>query len=423
MSGERDKLLIVGASARAAAHSALRAGITPIAVDLFGDRDLAQVARVLPVRRWPGDVPALARTAPAGPWMYTGALENHPRIVAAVSSRRTLWGNPASVLRRVRDPFCLRDALLNATLPALELRTADDPPPSDGSWVLKPRRSAGGRGIQRWTAAAVPATRREPHFFQRYAEGTAISAVFVGHSSSTALVGISQQLVGLRLLSAGPFAYCGSIGPFNLPPTAARQVEHTGITLGSRFGLRGLFGIDFVLSEGAAWPVELNPRYTASVEVLEHANGIPLLDWHRRAFERDADLPNSPPEAAGRDNSGDRAASQSTSPASVAKAILYAPCDLHVTRLGPFVAADPIRSMPAYTDLPHDGARIRQGRPVCTVLAQATTRSDCLGLLDERLARLRSALGLAAAPPVSIEPGDCGEACGRSGPARRAGGL
>src|SRR3974377_992463 len=71
-------VLIVGASARAAAFSALRAGMLPGAVDRFGDRDPHAVARCV---RGPPEAcaEALLEAAddfPACPWLYTGGLEN-----------------------------------------------------------------------------------------------------------------------------------------------------------------------------------------------------------------------------------------------------------------------------------------------------------------------------------------------------------
>ena len=41
--------------------------------------------------------------------------------------------------------------------------------------------------------------------------------------------------------------------------------------------LHGLFGIDFVLDRDRVWLTEVNPRYTASVEVLELARRQSLL--------------------------------------------------------------------------------------------------------------------------------------------------
>src|SRR5439155_16563562 len=42
-------------------------------------------------------------------------------------------------------------------------------------------------------------------------------------------------------------------------------------------GLRGVFNIDFVLSGGRPIPLEVNPRYSASIEVLEHGIGRPVF--------------------------------------------------------------------------------------------------------------------------------------------------
>ena len=39
------------------------------------------------------------------------------------------------------------------------------------------------------------------------------------------------------------------------------------------FGLVGLNGIDFIARDGVPWPIEVNPRYSASMELLERARG------------------------------------------------------------------------------------------------------------------------------------------------------
>jgi predicted ATP-grasp superfamily ATP-dependent carboligase len=376
---ERQSLLIVGASARAAVHSALRAGFAPIAVDLFGDRDLRQVAAAVTIRRWPADVPGVCRQAASAPWMYTGALENHPRIVAAVSALRPLWGNSPAVLRRIRDPVRVATVLRATGLPALEVRAASDPPPADGRWLLKPRRGAAGHGIHRWTGDAQDArSRLAPHYFQRIVPGLPLSAVFVGLPPTAKLLGISRQWIGVEALSAGPFAYCGSIGPLWLAAEMQRQIERTGDELARCFSLRGLFGIDFVQDAGIAFPVEVNPRYTASVEVLEQALGVSAIALHAEAFG--ASVAGSPGGVSG--------------PRIVAKAILYAPENIVIPALDAFLSPDPIRSLPDFADLPETGAQIPRGRPICTVLAAGTTREECLRQLNERLALLRRALKL-----------------------------
>ena len=44
--------------------------------------------------------------------------------------------------------------------------------------------------------------------------------------------------------------------------------------LADRFELSGLFGVDFILDGDQVWTLEVNPRYTASVEIVERATGI-----------------------------------------------------------------------------------------------------------------------------------------------------
>src|SRR5687767_7079098 len=107
-------LLILGASARAAAWSARRAGFEPSAGDLFTDEDLRACCPAWRCERYPRDFEQIAAEAPPGPWIYTGGLENHPRLVDRIAARRPLFGNPGDVLREARDPFRLAEVLAAA---------------------------------------------------------------------------------------------------------------------------------------------------------------------------------------------------------------------------------------------------------------------------------------------------------------------
>src|SRR5262245_1733505 len=99
----KQTIIIAGASARAAAFSALRAGLEPYCFDLFADADLAARCPVvrLDADGYPHNLLKEIRKSPTGPWMYTGGLENHPRLVDAISRERELWGNGAAVLNQV----------------------------------------------------------------------------------------------------------------------------------------------------------------------------------------------------------------------------------------------------------------------------------------------------------------------------------
>src|SRR4051794_36249153 len=155
-------LLIFGASARAAAFSALRAGLRPWCADLFADADLRAVCPCHRVRRsrYPGALARAASDAPPGPWMYTGGLENHSSLVRRLTRARPLWGNDADVLARVRGPEAFarfaRDA--GFPCPAFRLHAADVPP--HGRWLVKPCRGSGGAGIHAWDGEGTGAGRR-----------------------------------------------------------------------------------------------------------------------------------------------------------------------------------------------------------------------------------------------------------------------
>lgn len=366
MGKEGQTVVLCGASVRAAAFSALRAGMRPWCIDLFGDLDLqASVpCQVIPGAAYPHGLLEYVRHAPDGPLVYTGALENHPDLVERLTFSRQLWGNPAEVLRSVRSPERVHAALTAAGVacPAVALQGADTQ--STTGWLTKPLRGAGGSGIRRW----APGERLAPHhYLQQFVPGTSIAALYVGNGQQAALVGVTEQLVGASWLHAAPFHYCGSVGPLPLREALLVRLSHLGAVLGRTFSLRGLFGVDCQVKDEVPYPVEINPRYTASVEVLEHATGLRALELHRAALGSLSE--NAVPGCSS--NSG-----------WVGKAIYFAPHDLVVPQAGPWQHAldNPWSPeiLPRFGDIPAAGTRIPRGRPVLTCFARAATRHACL---------------------------------------------
>jgi predicted ATP-grasp superfamily ATP-dependent carboligase len=358
-------LLIVGASTRASAFSALRAGVRPVCFDLFSDRDLAAVCPVQQVD--PADYPdafiRLAERAPPGPWLYTGAIENHPDLIDRISARRTLWGNPASTVRAVRDPRAVADVLRRAGLPVPDVRLSPENLPRDGTWLVKPLESAGGGGIEPLGPSTEPP--RQPAYYQERIEGPSLAAIYLGDRLTARLRGVTLQEIGRP---GAPFAYAGSLGPWPLAPVVLGRLEALGATLAAAFGLAGLFGVDFVLRDEQPWPVEVNPRYTASVEVLELALGRSLLAEHARAF--DPTFSESKPQA-GRGYVGKRilyASNPLRFPAGVCRARRLR----HHSRF------------PRLGDIPWPGTDFRFGAPVLTVFAHGTSLESCRRRLNRK---------------------------------------
>ena len=104
MSASQIDLLIVGASARAAAGSARRAGLRVATCDLFADGDLAACAQATRIGRYPAGLKPWIEQQAAVPWIYTGALENHPGLIEQLAALRPLLGTSADAVRAARDP-------------------------------------------------------------------------------------------------------------------------------------------------------------------------------------------------------------------------------------------------------------------------------------------------------------------------------
>ena len=107
-----------------------------------------------------------------------------------------------------------------------------------------------------------------------------MSAVYLSREGwSAVLVGVTEQLIGEPRLNADWYAWCGSIGPVALSDPERGALSRLGVALAQRHDLRGLFGVDFVRDRsGGWWPVEVNPRWVPSADVLERAaSGQSLL--------------------------------------------------------------------------------------------------------------------------------------------------
>lgn len=369
-------LVIFGASTRAAAFSAIRAGFDPICGDMFADADLRAHATVLDVPHYPHNLAEAVAHLPALPWIYTGALENSPSEVERISAYLNLWGNSSSTLKRCRNPWFCRDILQQAGLPALELRSSSSTPARDGMWLMKPLRSAAGREIAVWGAETV--SLGEQHYFQQLATGTPISAAFLATPESAELLGISQQLIGWWQTNAPGFGYCGSVFPWSdCDLKLAELIRQIGSVIGRECGLRGLFGIDLISDGQTAWLTEVNPRYTASMELLEYYWQVPLLDWHRRACVEDnfdVRLPEVPWTSQGQ---------------YCCKVVMYANRAARALDLTAEIpAAVDLTTLPQVADIPVPGTEIFPGQPVFTCLGTGDHPSILQHSLMQRAADL-----------------------------------
>lgn len=373
MSGEPN-IIVVGTSTRAAAFSALRAGMRPYAIDLFADSDLVDVCPAIKIQRYPQDFEQALAKAPQAPWIYTGGLENYTDLVERMAALRPLYGNGADVLRKVRSPELLTAFLADSRFEMPEIRTLPPSPDSSQMWLRKPRRSSGGLGICRADADMTSANGQN-WYYQRYIAGESSSAVYLAKDNGCELLGVTRQSCGVPEIPEVPFLYGGSA-------TVQEDWEYLlglkdlGESVAKNFGLRGLFNIDFV----GGYSVEINPRYSASIEILEHTQARNFLTMHVAAF--DAGI------------RGEKKCWVSKRPRHVAKRIVYATSDCIVT---PYMERlrkswNIERLLPCLADVPRNGDRIHRGQPVATVIVEGASDQEVQRLLEERVTAVQRTL-------------------------------
>jgi predicted ATP-grasp superfamily ATP-dependent carboligase len=363
-------VLIAGVSTRAAAESAALAGFIATAIDAFVDLDQHPSVRAVSP---PGtySTQGAARAASeieCDAVVYVSGFENHPGAVTTLTAGRALWGNSPDVLARVRDPMVVAQTFRarGHAVPAVSLRAGTEA--GVGRWLVKPLDAGGGHGVRLWQHG-----QRLPDrcYLQDLVDGIPGSVVFVAAGGRAVPLGVSRQLIGERAFGAAGYQYCGNVLE---PATTDEGVEliHAACALADaaaeEFDLVGVNGIDFVAHGRVPYPVEVNPRWCASLELVERSYGLSVFAAHAGACATGA-LPDFDLIGARRDKGA------------AGKAVVFATRDLTVGDTEEWLG-DSIE--PSIRDVPRSGERIRAGRPVCTVFAAGHDGDSCRAALERR---------------------------------------
>ena len=375
---DRASILIAGVSGRGLAASARRAGLEPLVADFFADADTLRMARacikLADIREgfnWEELAPALERLAaeasspPIG-LVYGSGFEGRPKLLAKIAERFPLLGNDAATVARVKDPERFFGAVAGLGIP--HPRTATDRP-EGGAWLAKRKGGAGGSHVQPLAAVSCEKNRIQPRafmpegkqtaesqYFQEMVPGSPLSALFVGDGRGARVIGFSEQWTSPR--PGAKWRYGGAVQPAALSNDFAQRLSRYVDTISRAFGLKGLGSADFLVDGEEGQLLEVNPRPGATLDIFD-SEADPLLHLHLQAVLK-GELPRVPlplKEA-------------------TAAAIVYASAPIKVA---------PGMVWPDWTsDQPKPGERIDKDRPICTVLARATTGPEARRLVEER---------------------------------------
>lgn len=337
------KVLVIGASARAVAQSVVKAGHTPLALDMFGDRDLREIARWQKLKK-SDPIAATALKLEADGAVFASGVENNPDIILELEASGVLplSSSPAAI-HRARD---LRELELLCQKHKIDRPKTLLSPPACGKYLVKPLKSGAGNHIRDWNGEAL----KQGEYLQERVEGVPLSAVFLSNGKNAVLMGVSRQFAGEAFLGATGYAWCGNMMPFDIAPdqrapllAELRRMIHA---LACDLGLLGACGVDFIYDNGRLYLLEINPRICASFELVERLRRVNIFNLHLQALK--GDIPVEPDDLLEGPFEG--------------KGIVYAPTSGGVA---PDTGGWFSRMR---RDIPHEGAALPAGVPICTVL-------------------------------------------------------
>jgi predicted ATP-grasp superfamily ATP-dependent carboligase len=142
------------------------------------------------------------------------------------------------------------------------------------------------------------------------------------------------------------------------------------------FGLIGVNGVDLIVQRSRPTPIEVNPRFTAAMELVERRDGMSVFAAHVAGCLgrlQDVPTPTARPGAAG-------------------KAIIFARRPVTVGDTHEWRRDSDIR------DIPPPGTYIGRGSPICSVFAHGDTTAACYAGLTEKAADIYAALDKGPGP-------------------------
>lgn len=271
-------ILIAAFSGRALAQAARRAGYIPLVVDAFGDADTRAAAHgyaQIPdaVRSGFSAEPlfaaldALVAQAPSPPIgiVLGSGFEDRPKLIEGLGKRYRLLGTKAETVAELKDParfFALLKQVGIAHPP-----TSRELPGDTSGWIAKRAGAAGGAHIR----DLANLRRRHPkHYFQKHLPGTPMSVFAIASKGGLALE-LSRQWTAPS--ERRPFRYGGAVITDYAETPHEQQMITAAATLVEMLDPTGLVSFDYIVHDGTAYLLEVNPRPGATLDIFDDAKG------------------------------------------------------------------------------------------------------------------------------------------------------
>lgn len=284
------RVLIVATSARALAQSARRAGWEPIAVDAFADRDLRAQAKAWRCVRWQEREILRAalwlwRKTQAPLWLYGGGIEVFPQLVASLSRKMVLRGNPAKTLCQIIPFPRLAAKLIRLEIPFPRVaRSARFP-----RWLYK---CGGSGGVGVFRSATC-----KGGYWQQRLTGQVYTLAFL--TDGRRLFWSALHRLETCALGKHPALFQVLFGPVSLPCALMLQARRIARRLIRRFRLRGWNSFDLIVHRGKLYLIDLNPRPGAALNLWDDLFPEGAMAAHLEASVGRKVVPKAPSEMRG----------------------------------------------------------------------------------------------------------------------------
>ncbi len=279
---------VVGASGRSAAESVRQAGFRAIVVDLYADRDSGEACDVLQIESYPDSVAAQLKSLDCGIVLLAGGMENHVGLIEDISQYHRILGPNVEQIKRIRDHEFLVSSINKSDHDGVlrfpeTVPTAHDINPMQ-NWLRKSFFACGGFHIERLPNDRFADFKEGNYCFQREVSGQSVGTVFLCERSKVQLLGVTAALDALMHQSLTgpqpalpPMAYRGSYGMIALPKLVKEAMCRWAFSFAEAIDYTGIIQADWIINDDAAWLLEVNPRWTASMEIIEWALGCNLF--------------------------------------------------------------------------------------------------------------------------------------------------
>ncbi len=323
-------VVLLGCSVRSLAQSCDRLSLPVWAIDQFADSDCRAVARKvdqLELKNVPSNIFSDYSSLI---FLPGGGTENYPQLLNELGGNHLWCGVRGVDLENIRNLNFLKplaeeaglrvprsfahQTLTEAKSFAPEFLQNEFP---RSRWIWKTAEQGGGVGVSpilNQTDLEYLLRIKAEGYLQQYIAGQPLGATIIITAAGKAewlgayrLLPASEKLTNVHLSNQGPqsldqarilaidvqdgqrqdypFLFSGAIGPIMLAPQKIEALLQFAERCHRETNIRGWFQIDFILDEEQnIWLLEINPRWSATMELHERYHGRSLVSPHLHAW-------------------------------------------------------------------------------------------------------------------------------------------